>query len=853
MREKAIKIKSIQADSLYRVQNGYEKAFIDYGDAVLNQSIFTEWMYKHGMTVTRDGSSQDFIVMKFDYSVKEPDGKKTAKSIKELRDYYYINGASVEREHPKEKKLDSITYKMLMRSSGKAKKGDCIFIKDNLHKNTLDYITMELYDKMDENNAKIIELSAYAPLITATAIDYIKIPLDNIFVLEDYKIAAKENQKKVAVKVKDGECYVDRDDTELEITNTLWDGMGLIDDSIFPDNMNGFIYCRSHFFKSCLFRGSLQQYFKDRYKDEYSTTVLTDMFGRKMRVSDIKVIVTENSLKWIKFIDLMGGTPQKAFQYYRKFMKKDGQRFAIVKTAHKSKWGELQRSSFQINNSLPITEETVLRNIAKTSIDYCNTLKRDNNAFIRHLEITATNYNINKVLIMLNEWNELFKDTRFYRQRKSKIISRFKKERLQLGKLLQYGDNLTICGNVIAMLKKVTGETDFLEEGCFEVCDNTIQCYTTRFAAGEKMAGFRSPHNSPNNIICLENVYPESLKRYFSNLGDNVIIINGIHTDVQFRLNGQDLDTDAVYVTNQKEMVEAAELAYKNYPTIINAIGAVGASSYGKDMKSYAKMDTEIASSQYAIGEASDIAQLALSYYYDSGSEDQELEDVFIICSVLAQVSIDSAKRSFEIDVNEELRRIRNLPCMKNFTPKYPRFFAEHYNLKAKKSKNRKRKEIKEEDIKDYNCPMDIIYRIIDEQMIDRRGQEKSYVSMSMIFAYKADKYKNVDRKQRKKVLTIIEKFNEKIERLDRTDEEYNKIATESFEDCLKKLKNIKIKSDTMYSLVAYAIYAIESGDSMKSRFGCRLLTVLCNKSPKIFIECFEKTGKSPQKTDAEV
>ena len=49
-------------------------------------------------------------------------------------------------------------------------------------------------------------------------------------------------------------CYVERKDEESAIVNTLWDGMGLIDDSIFPDDMDGFIYCRSHFFKSCLFR-----------------------------------------------------------------------------------------------------------------------------------------------------------------------------------------------------------------------------------------------------------------------------------------------------------------------------------------------------------------------------------------------------------------------------------------------------------------------------------------------------------------------------------------------------------------------------------------------------------------------
>ena len=72
-----------------------------------------------------------------------------------------------------------------------------------------------------------------------------------------------------------------------------------------------------------------------------------------MKLSDIKVIVTDNSIKWLKFKELMGETPRKAYEYYKKFMAKDGEQFAIVKSAHTSKYGNLQRSSYQINNSLP--------------------------------------------------------------------------------------------------------------------------------------------------------------------------------------------------------------------------------------------------------------------------------------------------------------------------------------------------------------------------------------------------------------------------------------------------------------------------------------------------------------------
>lgn len=51
--------------------------------------------------------------------------------------------------------------------------------------------------------AKIVEMSAYAPLITATAIDYIQIPMENIFVLKDQESSCYK--KAITVKVKDVE------------------------------------------------------------------------------------------------------------------------------------------------------------------------------------------------------------------------------------------------------------------------------------------------------------------------------------------------------------------------------------------------------------------------------------------------------------------------------------------------------------------------------------------------------------------------------------------------------------------------------------------------------------------------
>lgn len=917
----SFRIRSVQAASVYRCNNNYKfvmkqkgkekkyiDSYLDYSHAVINKSMFALYARKHGTIVSKRGESLDFVMVKFDYGVDEDDSDKNnikpAVSSAKLRDESYKNDITITwKKYNKDTGQEitgarkEITYRMLMRNPGKAKEGHCIFVRKALHENMRDYLTMGLWNRMpDKKGAKIVEMSAYAPLITATAIDFIHIPLKNIFVLKDEKATCEKKSYKV--KCRDGlkkdfaayeenlnlrgltfyknktlnnrklsyvkrtqedleahgidlseisfkkECYVDKTEEHSIIENILWDGMGIVDESIFPENMDGYIYCRSHFFKSCLFRGNIQDYFKDYYKEKYDMAYETDMLGRSIKVTDIKVIVTENSLKWMKFTNLMSetGTDGEAFKYYQKVMEKDGEIFGIVKTGHKSKYGDMQRSSFQMNSTLLTKNKETLKRVAALTIEYGNKLKTSNEEFLKYLKITGTaRYSINNVLIDLCSRNDKFQYTEYFKEKKDKIISRLKKEKMQLGKLFQYGDNLTICGNPVAMLMKLTGQ-DFLKEGCFDIIKDGIECCTERFPEGEEIAGFRSPHNSPNNIVYLKNVYPDVVKKYFPKLGNNVIIINGIHTDVQSRLNGQDLDTDSIFATNQKDIVELAKKAYLEFPTIINEV-PYGASEYDKSMLSYAKMDERIASAQYAVGLSSNIAQLALSYWFDNGCNNEKLEDVFIICSVLAQVAIDSAKRTFDIDVDAELNRIKALPCMKR-NPKYPKFYAEVQRYKNKNKKGRKL-EIKNEDIGFYNCPMDILYDIIDKEIIDLRNHKElntdTIKGTESFFEYKPN-HKNTNRKQSNKILDAVKEYDRNISSLNHASESYYEDRLLAFEVCMSTIQNYKkISYDTMKLLVKQAF------DDGNEKIRDRLLVVLYDKDKDTFLKCFKSSQKTAE------
>lgn len=879
-----IKIRSLQANRIYQVQNGYKYRYgnqirdcrLEWNDAMLNDSLFLRYMKKHGMKIKKDGSSLDFIVLKFDYSVLSyceqelyygyNDGEqeenaevntedllsgiKDSVSAKELRQMYYTQGCTI-TWHKYNKKTgdiihgadETITYRMLMRSPGKAKKGDCVFVREELLTIARDYLTMGLWDRMPQENADIVSLSAYSTLITASALGYIHIPLKNILIVRDQEVSTILPGLTVDVD-ESNHCYVKKEE-QCEITNILWDGMGLIDDSIFPEDqwMDGFLYCRSHFFKSCFFRGNVVQYFMDYYKEDYSTAAVMDMFGNKVKVSDIRVIVTENSIKWMRFKRLMKEYPEdndsKAYKYYRHFMKKDGEMFSIVKTGHESKWGELQRSSYQINNSLPTTDKEMLAEIAQTSVDYYNRMVQDHDAFMEHLKRTSGNkYSVGNMLIALDEWNHDFRYTDYFKKKKSEILSEFKNKRLKLGKLLQSGDNLVICGNPLALLKQVTGE-GYSSEKCFDTHREGIECYTSRFPDGQCLAGFRSPHNSSNNIVHLINRYPQELMRYFPELGQHVIVINGIGTDVQDRLNGQDLDSDSVYVTDQEEIVKLSEKAYLEYPTIINRIPLKNSSLYNMDMASFAEMDYKIARSQNDIGTTSNLAQLALSYYFDGRAADREgeLQDIFVICSVLAQVAIDSAKREFNVSVGSELGRLNKVVAEIgeniNGSKKYPRFYAGHMKMKGKC-------EITENQVGKFNCPMDIVYDLVDEMTIDSRVnkeyQTRTIPVNSLLLPYNKG---DANRKQYQKIVSEIEAYDAKVKNLDKAAEDYSEKISYLFAQTADRIRKHTIKQDTMMRLVDKAFH-----DPCLSRMRSRLLTLLYDNNPQIFLLCFVKNAE---------
>lgn len=864
MSEFGIKIKNIKAGMLYDVNLG-TRDYFTYTDAMLNNSLFSFFLQENGLNVYKGESTRDIICLDYEFGsrsydeeherlktlfcssidndskerlenalkkVEERRNLYNKKSRDEIREFFYENGVDVtyttKQNRDGTSKKETIHYEMLYRTSAKAKLGQVIFINSELYDIAYDWLTIGLGKKMRYDNAKIVEMSAYAPLTTSTIIGTIHIPVEDILILKD-----QDSFFETMTKVVKAETYIDKQkkpskkcivsEEKRQVKNILWDGMALIEaDSEYlqlPKYINGMALLRNHLFKACAFKSYIQKFFKNwciQHNYDYETYQIQDMFGKWHYLKDIKVITTDNAIKWKKFQELMGNNITEAYEYWCNRIHMDNDLWGIVKTDHPSKLGDYQQLSYQMINTLPCTEEDV-KDIAQTSIDYVELLKRDNDEFEKFLRKNSNEVNHYEMLADLYSQNHEFGNSKFFRYEKKEIIKQYV-FRLRKGKIVVNGDNLTVCGNPYALLLYSVGE-DYKKDPTFSSEQGSIQCYTTRFEDDKYLAAFRNPHNSPNNICYLHNVYSQEMTMYFP-FSKNIIAINCIHTDIQDRANGMDEDSDFMLVTDQPTIVKCAKKCYTEYFTIVNALEESGI-TYSNTKKDYAAMDNKFSKSKMGIGYSSNLAQLAMTYYWTELKKPEqeqdkdllkELYDNFIILSVLAQVIIDGCKREYEIDGNKEIDRISKLPCMsikkevfclssgrkkfiKNDFPKFMKYTREIKYTKDGKELPQEKIEESKNKLKNrinnsLSCPMNWLEDWLDKI---QHGSTSDTIPTEEFFIKMKGRANN---KQMTKIMQIIQDYdsfvkNTKIKYSD--EDECNSLICEKSNEVLESMKKIKI------------------------------------------------------------
>ena len=343
MSEYGVKIKNFEAGSIYGVELGVRTAY-DYKDAMLTNSLFLDFLKENGLNIHKSGSTRDVICINFNYGTRsfEEELKNIKKcgrehrlerhaarasgvkgrvlkaearkarlsamyqaavanqklfskmSADEIRIKFYEEGVNI--HYPKKNGgFETIEYRMLYRTPGKAKKGSCMFIRKSLFKKAREFLYMGI--KLPKKNAPIVEIGAYSSLITSTIEGRIKIDPSEILVIKDIDSTFKTNVISIEVD-ENNECKA-VPYSDYAVVNTLFDGQALIDASIFPSWGNGYILLRQHMFKAAAFSSNIQLFFKDYFGDKYETAMVKDMWGHEIPAKQVKLITTENAMKWL--------------------------------------------------------------------------------------------------------------------------------------------------------------------------------------------------------------------------------------------------------------------------------------------------------------------------------------------------------------------------------------------------------------------------------------------------------------------------------------------------------------------------------------------------------------------------
>ena len=668
------------------------------------------------------------INLKFNYTYKPENGKPI--KIKDLRAHFYENGFY----------LDGVHYVRYKRSAGSSREGKCLFIDERLYKAMDKWSSCGLKAQTD-----LASWESYKALSLSSVKGTVDIPLDGILFVPDYKSVFTEEV--ISVELKDSKLVAEQKQTE--ITNDIWDGESLLDESVFA---NGYadkhmLLLRNKFFKSCAFRTKLQKWIKDK------NITLDDIkkrgFTLATDVSQIVMVTTPNSLKYLKFA---GGLSEKNI---RKWIESVDNTFGVVKWDKGTRFfhGDMVQSSYQLLNTLGL-DKVQAEELLKPSFDYISLVRNDvefmryhfSDAYVREKEEKGK-----KVPDGLAERAEVIfrllfscpylNCTALYANFRDDVVSGLKNN-LRRGHILLNGTNATLFGNGPELLKYIAGEEIIseLKKG---------QIYSKRFANGAKLLCVRSPHITMGNLYCVENNLNGDIWNYFD-LGKNIVCVNAIGENIQQRLNGCDYDSDAMLITDDKLLVEAAEKHKENFK-----VPVCGIPSMSKIGQTLAELDHD--TSENKIGEIVNLSQKLNSIIWNEihhGAPIDKILDIYNdVCklAVLSGLEIDKAKRAYDnVNVGKELSVLR-----KKYNRPAPIFFKE-IDEKGK-----------DNEYEFYDTAMDYIYQTVKKfNFLKGKRKRINYMPISWVVGENTTSDNATDYRHRDKIIEICEEYRKRIDRL---------------------------------------------------------------------------------------
>lgn len=766
------------------------KNILDYSlDTIELEKAYSRVCRKKFSFVDEHNNSYTLAVVsvKFNYTYKPEQG--TSVKVKDLRKHFYENGFNI----------DGVHYVRYKRSAGSSREGTCLFIDERIYKAMTKWSDCGLKPTSD-----LASWESYRALSLSSIKGTIDIPLDGILFVPDYKSIFTDEV--ISVELQGSELVAEQKRTQ--ITNDIWDGESLLDESLFAGNYadKHFLLLRNKFFKSCAFKTKLQKWIKDK------NITLNDLRSRgfitlAMDINQIVMVTTPNSLKYLKFTD---GFNERNI---RKWTEHTDNAFGVVKWDKRTRYfgGRMVQSSYQLLNSVFLTEKASERLLAP-SIEYIKVIRNDAdfmryhfaNAYAREKDADSQETDDElldraDIIFSLLEHNYEFENTKLYINFRNEIVKNLKHQ-LKRGKILLNGTNATLFGNGTELLKYIAGEeiTSELEQG---------QIRSALFPNKAKLLCARSPHITMGNLYLVENNLDGDIWDYFD-LGDNIVCVNAINENIQQRLNGCDYDSDSMLITDNEILIKAATEFYNEFKVPVCNIQSVT-----KANQPLYELDYN--TSVNKVGEIVNLSQKLNTLLWDmviKGYLNEETDEIYFdVCklAVLSGIEIDKAKRAYDnINVTKELVAIRN-----KYEKINPDFFKE-IDLSPEDSTKEYEK---------FYTTMDHIYGIADKVKFNAGRKHKTYyTSVAGIADELIASGNSTDYRHRDKVIEICEEYKTKLNALydlcSKAEKSEKTVIYETIAQTKSERDELVAKQITSYAVLVLLIRHYEQMDSTNWR-----------------------------------
>jgi len=670
-------------------------------------------------------------------------------------------------------------YVRYKRSASGARENKCLFILEALY----DEMTSWSSCGINEATIPVSDLTsweAYRALTLSGIEALFKLPKKAILILKDQH--SNFITKAMAVTADDtpqpDSIGLTASAGKVKITNCIWDGEALLDESVFEDipgyENKSMLLLRNRFFKTCAFRTKLQKWFKD---NDVKFSELNG-YTTARNVEDIKIVITESSLKYLKF---SANHSINDLKDWLEHFPGHSLSFGIVKTDHSTSFmnGEMVQTNYQLLNTLGLTKKQT-EDLLRPSIEYLQNIIKDPVYFMHYI-----NYNYDNADTFLEDLleNEPYEDneestvndipmsiyTNYQRKvvtdmlaltddfARCSIYNRYKysqayafRNKLRSGHILVTGTYATLFGNGAELLYATTHKKYIANEKLYNNKGEEIEVlhaneiYSPRFKNGEELCCARSPHITMGNLFLGKNKVINIYQEYFS-LSNEIICVNAINENIMQRLNGADYDSDSMLITNNKIIVDAIKPLYNLFLVPVNMIEQKNKSNDTlciHDFQGYAmqlaQIDSAIAINN--VGKITNLSQRFNSFFWTRYPAESITPSLYIealgfyeelcILAVLSNVEVDKAKRTYQCNIKDALKELHILEKIYRLhmisdgngfrieqIPRYHRYLTK--NKAEIKTKEKLYSLVYDTIPSSETCPMAYIYEIVTKKILD--------------------------------------------------------------------------------------------------------------------------------------